>query len=99
MKDKMERVARAVTQFCEVANVQDEFLHDSSRTSRTWRAILRIPRKILKRNFFISIQGPDGVTGRNLYGHRKDAAGQVQQEGFAGHLDGGDNHSRYGEHE
>jgi len=55
MKDKVERVREAVTQFCEMANVADEFFMIRSPTNRIWRAISRMPPKILKRNFFTSI--------------------------------------------
>jgi Ca-activated chloride channel family protein len=100
MKDKMERVREAVTQFCEVANVQDEFFmitfsdepHMASDFTNT-------AEDIEKELLYINPRGRTALLDAIYMGIEKMRHARYSKKALLVISDGGDNHSRYGERE
>jgi Ca-activated chloride channel family protein len=100
MKDKMERVRQAVTQFCEIANVQDEFFmitfsdepHMSSDFTNT-------AEDIEKELLYIHSKGRTALLDAIYMGIEKMRQARYSKKALLVISDGGDNHSRYGERE
>src|SRR3981081_738486 len=100
MKDKMERVREAVTQFCEVANVQDEFFmitfsdepHMASDFTNT-------AEDIEKELLYVHPKGRTALLDAIYMGIEKMRRARYSKKALLVISDGGDNHSRYGGHE
>jgi len=100
MKDKVERVREAVIQFCEIANVQDEFFmitfsdepHMASDFTNT-------AEDIEKELLYINPKGRTALLDAIYMGIEKMRQARYSKKALLVISDGGDNHSRYGERE
>jgi len=100
MKDKLERVREAVTQFCEMANVEDEFFmitfsDEPHMASDFTNAAQDIEKEVL----YINPRGRTALLDAIYMGLEKMRQARYSKKALLVISDGGDNHSRYGEHE
>jgi len=100
MKDKMERVREAVRQFCETANPQDEFFMitfaDKPRLASDFTSV---PEEIEKELLFTQPRGRTALLDAVYMALDKMHQAKYGKKALLIISDGGDNHSRYGEHE
>lgn len=100
MKDKMERVREAVRQFCETANPQDEFFMitfaDAPRLASDFTSV---PEEIEKELLFTQPRGRTALLDAIYMALDKMHQAKYAKKALLIISDGGDNHSRYGEHE
>jgi Ca-activated chloride channel family protein len=100
MKDKMERVREAVTQFCEIANVQDEFFMITfSDEPHMARDFTNTAEDIEKELLYIHSKGRTALLDAIYMGIEKMRQARYSKKALLVISDGGDNHSRYGERE
>ena len=100
MKDKVARVREAVTQFCEMANVEDEFFmitfsdepHMASDFTNT-------AQDIEKELIYLNPRGRTALLDAIYMGVEKMRQARYSKKALLVISDGGDNHSRYGERE
>jgi len=100
MKDKMERVREAVTQFCEIANVQDEFFmitfsDEPHRVTDFTNTAEDIERELL----YLHSKGRTALLDAIYMGIETMRQARYSKKALLVISDGGDNHSRYGERE
>ena len=100
MKGKLERVREAVTQFCEMANVQDEFFmitfsDEPHMASDFTNAAQDIEKELL----YINPKGRTALLDAIYMGVEKMRQARYSKKALLVISDGGDNHSRYGERE
>ena len=100
MKDKMERVREAVRQFCETANPRDEFFMitfaDEPRLASDFTSV---PEEIEKELLFTQPRGRTALLDAIYMALDKMHQAKYGKKALLIISDGGDNHSRYGEHE
>jgi len=100
MKDKMERVREAVRQFCETANPRDEFFMitfaDEPRLASDFTSV---PEEIEKDLLFTQPRGRTALLDAIYMALDKMHQAKYGKKALLIISDGGDNHSRYGEHE
>ena len=100
MKDKMERVREAVTQFCEIANVQDEFFMITfSDEPRVATDFTNTAEDIERELLYIHSKGRTALLDAIYMGIEKMRQARYSKKALLVISDGGDNHSRYGERE
>ncbi|HEY6765862.1 MAG TPA: VWA domain-containing protein [Candidatus Sulfotelmatobacter sp.] len=100
MHDKMERVREAVHQFCNAANVEDEFfLITFSDVPRLVTDFTRDPSKIENELLFTHAKGRTALLDAIHMGVRKMKEASYARRALLIISDGGDNHSRYSEHD
>lgn len=100
MKDKLERVREAVTQFCEMANVEDEFFmitfsDEPHMASDFTNAAQDIEKELL----YLNPRGRTALLDAIYMGVEKMRQARYSKKALLVISDGGDNHSRYGERE
>jgi len=100
MKDKVERVREAVTQFCEMANIEDEFFmitfsDEPHMASDFTNAAQDIEKELLS----INPRGRTALLDAIYMGVEKMRQARYSKKALLVISDGGDNHSRYGERE
>ena len=100
MKGKVGRVREAVTQFCEIANVQDEFFmitfsDEPHMASDFTNAAEDIEKELL----YISPKGRTALLDAIYMGIEKMRQARYSKKALLVISDGGDNHSRYDERE
>jgi len=100
MKDKMERVREAVTQFCEIANVQDEFFMITfSDEPHVATDFTNTAEDIERELLYIHSKGRTALLDAIYMGIEKMRQARYSKKALLVISDGGDNHSRYGERE
>jgi Ca-activated chloride channel homolog len=100
MKDKIERVREAVTQFCEIANVQDEFFMITfSDEPHLTSDFTNNAEDIEKELLYIHPKGRTALLDAIYMGIEKMRHARYTKKALLVISDGGDNHSRYGERE
>src|SRR5260370_15011242 len=100
MKDKVERVREAVTQFCEIANVEDEFFMITfSDEPHMARDFTNIAEDIEKDLLYITPRGRTALLAAIYMGIEKMRHARYSKKALLVISDGGDNHSRYDERE
>jgi len=100
MKDKMERVREAVTQFCEIANVQDEFFMITfSDEPHVATDFTNTAEDIERELLYIHSKGRTALLDAIYLGIEKMRQARYSKKALLVISDGGDNHSRYGERE
>lgn len=98
MNNKMDRVRDAVNQFCEGANLQDEFfLITFSDQPRLASDFTSRPEDIQKELLFTQAKGRTALLDAIYMGIRKMKQAKNGKKALLIISDGGDNHSRYGE--
>lgn len=100
MNDKMSRVREAVSQFCESANVQDEFFMITfSDAPRLAADFTSNPEDIEKELLFTQPKGRTSLLDAIYMALRKMKEAKYGKKALLVISDGGDNHSRYSERE
>jgi len=100
MKDKMERVREAVTQFCEIANVEDEFFMITfSDEPHMARDFTNAAEDIEKELLYLHSKGRTALLDAIYMGIEKMRQARYSKKALLVISDGGDNHSRYDERE
>lgn len=100
MKDKVERVREAVKQFCDAANLQDEFFMITfSDHPRLASDFTNEPSEIEKELLFTQPKGRTALLDAIYMGVQKMHRAKYAKKALLIISDGGDNHSRYGERE
>jgi Ca-activated chloride channel family protein len=100
MKDKMERVREAVTQFCEIANVQDEFFMITfSDEPHVATDFTNTAEDIERELLYLHSKGRTALLDAIYMGIEKMRQARYSKKALLVISDGGDNHSRYGERE
>jgi Ca-activated chloride channel homolog len=100
MKDKTDRVREAVKEFCDAANLQDEFfLITFSDQPRLATDFTNEPPEIEKELLFMQPKGRTALLDAIYMGIQKMHRAQYGKKALLIISDGGDNHSRYGERE
>jgi len=98
MRDKMDRVREAVTQFCEAANPQDEFfIITFSDQPHLAADFTHEPGDIEKELLFTESKGRTSLLDAVYLGLEKMHDAKYARKALLIISDGGDNHSRYGE--
>jgi Ca-activated chloride channel homolog len=100
MRDKLERVREAIHQFCRSANVQDEFFmitfSDSPRLAKDFTSD---PDAIESELLFTRANGRTSLLDAIYMGVGKMKEAKYPRKALLIISDGGDNHSRYSEHD
>lgn len=100
MADKMDRLREAVNQFCDSANPQDEFFmivfSDEPRLATDFTTN---PEELKKELVFTQPKGRTSLLDAIYMGLHKMKDARYGKKALLIISDGGDNHSRYGEHE
>ena len=100
MADKLERVREAVIQFCEVANVQDEFFMITfSDEPHLVSDFTNVAEDVERELLFIHPKGRTALLDAIYMGIEKMREAKYGKKALLVISDGGDNHSRYGERE
>ena len=100
MSDKMDRVREAVNQFCQAANPQDEFfLITFSEQPRLATDFTSKPEELQSALLYTQPKGRTALLDAIYMGIQKMRQAQYAKKALLIISDGGDNHSRYGEHE
>jgi Ca-activated chloride channel homolog len=100
MKDKVERVREAVTQFCEMANVEDEFFMITfSDEPHMASDFTNAAQDIEKELIYLNPRGRTALLDAIYMGVEKMRQARYSKKALLVISDGGDNHSRYGERE
>ena len=100
MSDKLERVREAVNQFCDAANLQDEFFMITfGDEPHLVQDFTRDPGDIEKELLFAQPKGRTALLDAVYMGLRKMREAKYSKKALLIISDGGDNHSRYGERE
>ncbi|HEX4783076.1 MAG TPA: VWA domain-containing protein [Candidatus Sulfotelmatobacter sp.] len=98
MRDKMDRVRDAVHQFCEAANLQDEFFMISfSDEPRLIADFTSSSQDVEKELLFIQPKGRTALLDAIYLGLREMKNAKYGKRALLIISDGGDNHSRYSE--
>ena len=98
MSDKMDRVREAVNQFCNTANLQDEFFMITfSDEPHLVADFTPEPQKIENELLFTRTKGQTALLDAVYLGLHKMRAAKYPKKGLLIISDGGDNHSRYSE--
>jgi Ca-activated chloride channel family protein len=100
MSDKMDRVREAVNQFCDAANLLDEFFMITfSDEPHLVVDFTPEPQEIEKELLFTRTKGQTALLDAIYLGLRKMRAAKYPKKALLIISDGGDNHSRYSEHD
>jgi Ca-activated chloride channel family protein len=100
MSDKMDRVREAVNQFCDAANLQDEFFMITfSDEPHLVQDFTNDPQDIEKELLFAQPKGRTALLDSVYMALRKMRGAKYGKKALLIISDGGDNHSRYGERE
>ncbi len=100
MASKMDRVREAVHQFCDTANLQDEFfLITFSDEPRLATDFTSSPEEIEKELVFTQPKGRTALLDAIYMGLRQMKHARYEKKALLIISDGGDNHSRYDERE
>ena len=100
MREKMERVREAVTQFCEAANPQDEFFMVSFSDEPHLATAFTVDPGDLQRDLlFTQAKGRTALLDAIYLGLHLMEKAKHAKKALLIISDGGDNHSRYGEKE
>jgi Ca-activated chloride channel family protein len=100
MRDKMERVREAVHQFCRAANVDDEFFMITfSDEPRLAQDFTRQPADIENELLYTYPKGRTALLDAIYMGVGKMKEAKYPRKALLIISDGGDNHSRYSEHD
>ena len=100
MGDKLTRVREAIHQFCDTANLQDEFfLIDFSDMPHLAVDFTTSPEEIEKELVFSHPKGRTALLDAIYLGLRKMKSARYQKKALLIVSDGGDNHSLYDERE
>jgi len=100
MKDKVERVHEAVTRFCESANIEDEFFMITfADVPHLVQDFTNSPEDIEKEMLFVQPKGQTALLDAIYMGLSKMRTAKYSKRALLIVSDGGDNHSRYSEHE
>lgn len=100
MRDKIERVHEAVTRFCESANIEDEFFMITfADVPRLVQDFTNSPDDIEKEMLFVQPKGRTALLDAIYMGLSKMRTAKYAKRALLIVSDGGDNHSRYSEHE
>jgi Ca-activated chloride channel homolog len=100
MKDKMDRVREAVTQFCDAANPQDEFFMITfSDVPRLVADFTTRPEELEKQLLSGVVKGRTALLDAIYMGITKMQVAKYSRKALLIISDGGDNHSRYAESE
>lgn len=100
MADKMERVREAVKEFCDSANPQDEFfIITFSDEPRLVQDFTDSPDDLEKNLVFAAPKGRTALLDAVYMGIKKMREAKYSKKALLVISDGGDNHSRYTEHE
>jgi Ca-activated chloride channel family protein len=100
MRDKWDRVRDAVNEFCNAANPQDEFfMVVFSDQPRLTNEFTNSPEDLQKEMLFTQPKGRTALLDAIQMGLRKMKSAKYGKKVLLIISDGGDNHSRYSEHE
>ena len=100
MRDKWDRVRDAVSQFCDAANPEDEFfMVVFSDQPRLTSDFTTAPEDLQKELLFTQPKGRTALLDAIQMGLRKMKSAKYGKKALLIISDGGDNHSRYSEHE
>lgn len=100
MSDKMDRVQRAVADFCEVSNVDDEFfMIEFSDHPRLTTDFTNNPEDLEHDLMFTHVKGQTALLDAIHMGLTKMDSARYGKKALLIISDGGDNHSRYTERE
>lgn len=100
MSDKMDRVQRAVTEFCETSNVDDEFfMIVFSNQPRMATDFTNNPQQLEHDLLFTQAKGETSLLDAIYMGLTKMRSARYGKKALLIISDGGDNHSRYTERE
>jgi Ca-activated chloride channel family protein len=99
MKNKIDRAREAVTQFCEEANLQDEFFLITFSNQPHLVTDFTRPEEIEQQLLFARAGGQTALLDAIYMGLRKMREAKYGKKALLIISDGGDNHSRYGEGE
>lgn len=100
MRDKWDRVRDAVSQFCDAANPEDEFfMVVFSDQPRLTSDFTTSPQDLQKELLFTQPKGRTALLDAIQIGLRKMKSAKYGKKALLIISDGGDNHSRYSEHE
>jgi Ca-activated chloride channel homolog len=99
MKDKIDRAREAVTQFCEAANLQDEFFLITFSDQPHLVTDFTRPEEIEQQLLFARSGGRTALLDAIYMGLRKMREAKYGKKALLIISDGGDNHSRYSEGE
>ena len=98
MSDKMDRLREAVNEFCDTANLQDEFfMIVFSDEPRLVTDFTSSPEDLKKELLFTQPKGRTSLLDAIYMGLRKMKNARYGKRALLIISDGGDNHSRYGE--
>ncbi|MGC2329753.1 MAG: VWA domain-containing protein [Candidatus Sulfotelmatobacter sp.] len=100
MKNKMDRVQEAVSQFCETSNPGDEFFMITfSDEPHLASDFTSVPEDLQKELLFAQPKGQTSLLDAIYMGIGKMRDAKYSKKALLIVSDGGDNHSRYGERE
>jgi Ca-activated chloride channel homolog len=100
MKTKINRAQDAVRQFCDRANAQDEFFMITfADRPNTVGNFTSDPQKLEQNLFFVNAEGRTSLLDAIYLGLQKMNRAKYRRRALLIISDGGDNHSRYTEHE
>jgi Ca-activated chloride channel family protein len=100
MNDKLDRARDAVTQFCEMANPQDEFFMITfAESPRLVADFTDSPERIENELLMTGPKGRTALLDAIYMGLRKMRSARYGRKALLIISDGGDNHSRYSERE
>ena len=100
MRDKWDRVRDAVSQFCDAANPEDEFfMVVFSDQPRLTSDFTTSPQDLQKELLFTQPKGRTALLDAIQIGLRKMKSAKYGKKALLIISDGGDNHSRFSEHE
>jgi Ca-activated chloride channel family protein len=100
MKDKLDRAREAVTQFCEAANPQDEFfLITFSDTPTVMTDMTTSVERVENDLLTVRSKGQTSLLDAIYMGVGKMRSARYARRALLIISDGGDNHSRYSEHD
>lgn len=98
MSDKIDRVREAVNQFCDAANLEDEFFMITfADQPRLVVDFTNDPQEIQKELIFIQPKGRTSLLDAVYLGLEKMKEARYSKKALLIISDGGDNHSRYSE--
>ena len=98
MSDKIDRVREAVNQFCDAANLEDEFFMITfADQPRLVVDFTNDPQEIQKELIFIQPEGRTSLLDAVYLGLEKMKEAKYSKKALLIISDGGDNHSRYSE--
>ena len=100
MSDKIDRVREAVNQFCDAANLEDEFFMITFADEPHLAVdFTNDPHEIQKELVFMQPKGRTSLLDAVYLGMEKMKEAKYSKKALLIISDGGDNHSRYSEHD